>query len=354
MRLSYAINFEDFRTLQAPFPTTAGSNAGFMGALVACALIAALGVFCLTQGMGLPVGGFLIALGFVAAMGAYFYEKRSVREKAKRHEQKMVAAFQQIHCRDQRIFEADERGFTTSCKCGTVTRPWSELTTFSENATHFAFNTKLGGQIIPKSAFSSAAEITELRVLATGKLNQDKLISAPHFDVGFRREDYRAAYWLHTLKGGGWRGLAKAVAIYACMTYGVYVLWNSIAAHNPAVRCGLIGGLVAFPLVRIARTNRKKYLGPLRVFFSEQGLHLQDPANQSRISWDRFIGYLEGNGMILLYSNPKLYRIVPKRALTGQAAQFQTMVKAKLSRYDYRNPISAAEAGVIGSPQRSS
>jgi len=354
MRLSYAIKFEDFRTLQAPFPTAAGSNAGFKGVLVACVLIALLGVFCMMQGFGLPVGGFLIGLGFVAATGAYFYEQRSVRVKKEQYDKKLAAGFQRIHCREHRIFEADESGFTTKCNCGAVTRPWSELTSFSENKTHFAFNTKMGGQILPKSAFASEAEITEFRALATGKLNQDKLPTAPHFDFAFRRDDYRAAYWLHTLKGGGWRGLAKAVAIYAGLTYGVFFLWNSIAAHNPGARAGLIAGLVGVPLVRIAGKRRSQYLGPLRVYFSEQGLHLQDPINQSRTRWNQFIGYLEGNGMLLLYYNPKLYRIVPKRALTGQAAQFQTMVETKLSPYDYRNPTGAVETNAIGSLQRPS
>jgi hypothetical protein len=41
---------------------------------------------------------------------------------------------------------------------------------------------------------------------------------------------------------------------------------------------------------------------------------------------------------VLLYYNSKLYRIVPKRALTRQAAKFQALVRLKLSPYDYRNP----------------
>jgi hypothetical protein len=93
--------------------------------------------------------------------------------------------------------------------------------------------------------------------------------------------------------------------------------------------------------VRIAKKRRAQYLGPLRVYFSDQGLHLQDPANQSRVPWTQFVGYLEGDGIMLLYYNPKFYRIVPRRALTGQAAKFQSLVGTKLNPYDYRNPIRA-------------
>jgi len=62
MKLTYAIAFEDFKTLQPPF-TRGGSNLGFKGVLFACGLIGLLGVFCLGKGMGLPVGLFLIGLG---------------------------------------------------------------------------------------------------------------------------------------------------------------------------------------------------------------------------------------------------------------------------------------------------
>lgn len=122
-------------------------------------------------------------------------------------------------------------------------------------------------------------------------------------------------------------------------------------AGNPAVRAGLIGALVAIPLVRIAGQNRKRYLGPLRVYFSERGLHLQDPINQSRISWDKYVGFLEDKGMLLLYTNPKVYRIIPKRALTGQAARLQAIVQAKLSPFDYRTPT---DIRVISSPEQPS
>jgi hypothetical protein len=182
VKLTYAIAFEDFKTLQPPFTTRVGNNLGFKGALVACGLISILGVFLLMEGAGLPVGLFVFLLGIAAAAAAYFYERHSVHAKEKEQEKKLDRAFQQIHCRDQRIFEANEDGFTTNCKCGTVTRPWSELTSFSENKTHFAFNTKMGGQVLPKSAFPTEAEITEFRALVSGKLNQDKPATAPHFD----------------------------------------------------------------------------------------------------------------------------------------------------------------------------
>ena len=338
MKLTYAVRIEDFRALQRPFTTRAGNNPGFKGAMVACALIALLGVFCLVKGFGLPVGAFLIGLGLAAAGLAYVFDRRSVSKSKDVYEKKITSTFRQIHCRDQRHFEADETGFTLRCKCGTVTRPWSELTGFSENESFFALACKAGGQTIPKSAFSSAADMTEFRALATGKLNQDRPLTSRHFDFASTPTDYRQAKLLHVLKGGGWRGVLKSLAVFACGVYTVFALRHSLSRHNPGILAGLIGALLGISLLRLTKLRRKHYLGPLRVYFSDEGLHLQDPNHQSRNPWSRFIGYLEDEKLILLYYSPKLYRIIPKRALVGVGEEFSAIAARKLPRYNYRNP----------------
>jgi len=208
----------------------------------------------------------------------------------------------------------------------------------------------MGGQTIPKSAFTSAAEMTEFRALVTGKLNQDKPLTSRHFDFVRTSVDYRQARFLHLLKGGGWRGVLKSLAVFACAVYTVVALWRPLAAHNPAILAGLIGGIVGLPLLKFMRQRRKYYFGPLTVYFSDEGLYLQDPHNQSRIPWSQFIGYVEDSKTLLLYHNPKLYRSVPKRALIGSAAGFRALVAAKLPRYDYRNPTPIAQT--VGSEQQ--
>ena len=67
MKIEYAISIDDFRALQRPFSLRAGASAGFKGTVVACAVIAVLGIYCLIEGFGLAVGGFLISLAAVAA-----------------------------------------------------------------------------------------------------------------------------------------------------------------------------------------------------------------------------------------------------------------------------------------------
>src|SRR5579863_446495 len=100
VKLTYAIKIDDFKALRPPFTLRAGSNAGFKGVLVACGLIALLGVFTLAEGMGILVGGVLIGLGAVDAKKKYLYEQRSVLTKKETHEKNISEACQQIHCRD--------------------------------------------------------------------------------------------------------------------------------------------------------------------------------------------------------------------------------------------------------------
>jgi YcxB-like protein len=354
VKLTYAIKIDDFKALRPPFALRAGSNAGFKGVLVACGLIALLGVFTLAEGMGILVGGFLIGLGAVGATAAYFYEQRSVRTKREAYDKNISEAFRQIHCRDQRVFVVDENGFTIACGCGTVTQPWSGLASFSENNTHFAFGTKAGGQLLPKSAFSSEAQITEFRAFVSGKLNQDKPATSPHIDFMCTPDDYRAAFWLHTLKAGGWRRLAKTLATSACATWGSFAIWRYVSpSRDPVVLVGLIAILAGSPVLGIMlRRKKKSDLGRLRLYFSDQGLHAQYTATESRRPWSQFVGYLENNKVLVLYLSPKFYSVIPKRALTGQGARLATLVRAKVGAYDYRNP-GALEAKLASSAHAS-
>jgi hypothetical protein len=248
-----------------------------------------------------------------------------------------------MHCPDQRTLEADANGFTVSCGCGTVTRPWSELMRFSENTRLFLLRTKVETQVVPKSAFHSEGEITEFRVFFLEKLNKNRPLNSRHVDFTYTKQDHRDAYFVHVLRAGGWRGLSANLATFGISAYGVFVIWAYISPHRDiAPLCGLIGGLLAIPLLKIARLRRKHYRGPLRIYFSEEGLHLQDPGTVARNPWKQFIGYLEDDRIFLLYHNARNYRIVPKRALAGLETEFRELLKMKLQPYNSRIPFPVA------------
>ena len=245
MRLTYAIRLEDFRALQSPFVLRAGKNAWFRGVLAACGLIALLGVFCLAEGFGVPVAAFLIALGLLAGGLAYLYEKRSITKAKETYEKRILLGYAQLHCRDHRLFEADNHTFSATCKCGTVSRPWQELVQLSENENFFSLNTKSGAIVLPKSAFSTEAERTEFRALASGKLNGEKALTSRHFDFTCTRDDLRKAHILHTLQGGGWRGVLKQALTFVCATAGWIVIWRALSGAHSGARFGLLGGAAA-------------------------------------------------------------------------------------------------------------
>ena len=329
---------DDYRGGHAPFRLRAGHNPGFKGAMVFCALICGLGTLTFVQDKGVPVSAFLVGLGVVGAAAAYAMEKRTVDTAKKKYESNIATGYQRLHCREQRCFEVTETIFTASCRCGSVTSPWAELISFSENEKFFVLNTNMGTHVLPKSAFLNAGEMSEFRGFVLSKLNQDRALTSRHVEFACRGEDFRNARLLHIFKGGGWRALAKQCAMLAFMCYGVWALWDSMEHHNAPMLCGMLGALLSGFTLRLMKGRRARYLGPLRIDFSEDGLYLQDRTTQARASWSQFIGYLESGRVLLLYYNPKLYRVIPKRALTGPGAELARIATAKLQPYNYRQP----------------
>ena len=343
MKMIYAISLDDYRSLHPPFAGRAGHNAGFKGVLAVCALIGLLGVYCLEDGRGISTGLFLIGLGASAAMVSYWLDKRSVRQAKEKYESSIATAYQRMHCPQHRTLDADNSGFTISCRCGVVTRPWSEVSGFSENKQLFLLRTKTDGQVIPKAAFPTEGEVTEFRKLALEKLSQDRPFTSRPVDFAYVRKDFRDAYFLHILKAGGWRGLLKTMATLTITIYGVFGFWNYLSPNrDPAPLYGFIGLLLVIPLLKAVTLRRKHYFGPLRIYFSEDALHIQDPGTLARHSWKDFIGYLEDDLVFLFYHNPRSYRIIPKRILKGREAEFRALLEAKLNPYNYRVPFPVA------------
>jgi hypothetical protein len=342
MKVTYAISFEDYRTFQPPFVARPGHNAGFQAVLLVCSLMVSLGVYCIVQGLGISTGGFLIGLGVCSAALAYVFDKGSVSKTRERYDRNLADAYQRIHCRDHRTLEVDQDGFTASCKCGTVTRPWTELARFSENKSLFFVGTKTDAQLVPKAAFSSEGAITEFRTLFVERLNADRPITSRSIEFSYTPQDFRNARILHILNGGGWRSLVGKLATFCISAYGVYAIWGYMSPQrNPALLFGLIGGLLAVPLLRGMRSRRRHYLGRQRIYFSEQGLHLEGSGTVARNTWTQFIGYLESKHAVLLYYHPRAYRIIPRRALADRETEFRALLEEKLSRYDYRRSAAA-------------
>lgn len=351
MKITYAISLKDYSALLPGFTLRAGHNAGFKGVAAVCGLVALLGVFGFLQGAGILFGVFLIGLGLVVAALSYFLDKRSVQKAKGKYLKNVAAGYQRIHCPDQRTLEADENGFTVNCRCGTVTRPWSALVQVSENPQLFILGTNLEGQVVPKSAFSSEGAVTEFRAYIHEKFNKDRSFTSRPIEFSLTKRDSRDAYLVRLLRAGEWRGMLRKLAVFGFSAYAAFVIWAYISpGRNVAPLCALLGGAWGILVLRIARPRQKPYRGPLRIYSGEEGLYLEDPGTLARNSWKQFIGYLEAERIFLLYYNPRLYRIIPKRALAGQEVAFRELLKRKLPPYNYRNPIPVASSGASARP----
>jgi membrane protein implicated in regulation of membrane protease activity len=352
MRIQYAISMDDFRALQVPFATGARTKAAFKAAIAASAAITALGVYCLIRGLGLQLATLLIALGVFAAFVSRAYQRRSVGLAKERYEGNVLAAYQRLHCRDRRTVEFDNDGFTLVCKCGAVKRPWAELVQFSESEQFFQLRTRFEAVVLPKAAFCTEGERTELRRLAVEQINSSLTVAWRSIQVLCTASDYWNSRLLHILRGGGWRFLVRSSLLLAGVGCVVACFFLQAPPLSTPEEIAAIALAVAFLLVTSAigvfiRGNKPKAWNriPLRMQFGEEGVLLQDNVAISRNPWDSFCGYLENSSLFLLYHNARLYRIIPRRALGAYGQRFRELLVRKVSPFDYRNPIR------LGAPQ---
>jgi hypothetical protein len=358
MKLEYAITLDDFRALQKPFTLRPMANPGFKGAVFAAICLAALGIYCLFAGLGLPVAAFLLALAAGGGTAAYFFDVRSVRRAQEAYERNLSLGFERLHCRDRRIVEVTDAGYTLSCNCGTITRPWTELTQFSENQKFFLLRTKSEGLLLPKSAFSSEADRTEFRRLASEKINTTRRFGSTPIEFVCNSAEQRAARLLHIRQGGGWRLIVRIVLVL--LGFFVILTWflrSQGGSQNPAIpyeSAAIVAGMfIAGNLARRFRRPAQPH-HPLRLHFGNDGLHLEDQANIVRHPWESFCGYLENDGIFVLYHHPRLYRIIPKRVLGAKTADFANLVHSKLVPFNYRNPVRVPNPQVSNPAQTNS
>ena len=169
-----------------------------------------------------------------------------------------------------------------------------------------------------------------------GQIGRQRTV--PHVDFAYIRRDFTRAQLLHIVRGGGWRPLARAAIVFSAISYfALFAVFVDHRAHFGALPSYALPALLGFwasaLLVQVldkARTA-KRYYGPLRAWIAEDGVSRHDQATESRIGWERFIGYLEDSHIYLLYHNPRFYRIFPKRIFDERHEQeFRQLLTSKL------------------------
>lgn len=350
IKLKFAISPADFRSMQKPFRPPLSKTRTWRA--ITFGLIAA-GLFVILRALppesgndsyffgDMAAGSFLILVGVAVVALLYFLDRRNARIAAQNFEAGLNWAYQKLHCRDERFFECDSNGFTFSCACGTISRPWKQLTGLTENSNIFAL--LIGGQleVLPKSAFATEAERTEFRRACSEIVDRDRPVTAPSISYAPTVNEYRAARVLNFIKAGGWRAFLKVYAILAAISLLLAALWSSWAP----LPVGVV--LMAMTTVMALRGQRDKkwYVGQLSITFDERCLYVQDTVSLMRTPWEEFLGYVENEQLYLLYRNPKLYRMIPRRAFGPKESEFQSVLHRRIPPYNYRKPIAVrAEA----------
>ncbi|TXH82036.1 MAG: YcxB family protein [Rhizobium sp.] len=130
--------------------------------------------------------------------------------------------------------------------------------------------------------------------------------------------------------------------ILAVVAYGLIVA--SIVDRSDAIVSILSFAAIApFAIIGIpflivytlgARTARKTYSEqktlrkPIHLSWSEDGIHFKSDFGEARLQWSDFLMARQDRHCILFYESRRLYRLIPKRILTGeQARDLQTLAR---------------------------
>lgn len=346
MKLTFAISPADFRSTQQPFRPPASKWRAWRGltiGVIAAGLFVTLRAVRPDSSNGSPslgdvaAGSFLVLLGVATVALLYFVDRRAAQAAIQNYEARLSWAYQKLHCSDERTFACDENGFTFACKCGTITRPWKQLRGLTENANIFALLIADQVEVLPKSAFPTEADKTEFRRICSEIVDRDRPVTAPSITYYPTVNEYRAARLLNFTRAGGWRAFVKIYVILAVISLLFAAVWTSFVPLAVGV---VLMAIATFTALR-GQKNKRWYVGQLSVGFDEQCIYIQDSVSLVRTPWEEFLGYVENQELFLLYRNPKLYRMIPRRAFGPKEAEFRCLLERKMSRYHYRRPIGA-------------
>jgi len=344
MRIPFAISRETYLAIQPPLQTRGERSRSFVFITRLAILGMAVGFVLLVHHL-LGTGGtasasesdysvaiFLVAAGAAVLAIAWGVPKFQARGILRQHQEILNERYSNLHCPNDRYLETSEDGFVLGCKCKQTSYSWAQLVSVMESAHVFIIRTKDAVEVVPKPAFPDEATITEFRQLLLSHMDRPDAMKARAVDVRYSPGDIRWAIWLHLRKGGGWRALAGRMIL--SVGFALYLGYFAVQ-FDPAMRrdnllyfeCGALGLLLFMLLLR----RRPLYTGPLRVWFSEEALHIEYPFSLVRLEWFRLYRYLEDSHNLLLYQDDHAYLAVPQRSIAaGQREYVRSIVHAKL------------------------
>ncbi len=344
MQIRFAISRETYLAIQPPLQTSGYRGTSSFSMVRILILGMAVGLVLLVHHLlgtggsaGASTSEYFVAVGLILGGGAalalvWGVPKMQTRNILRQHQTILDERYSKLHCRNDRYLETSGEGFVFGCKCKQTNYLWAQLVSVLESTEIFIIRTKEAVEVVPKPAFPDEAAVTEFRQLLLSHMDRPDAMKARAVDVQYTPADLRWASWLHVRKGGGWRGLLGRTVLAACVAF--YLGFFAIA-FDPMIRrdnfffaeCAALGLLLLMLLLR----PRRQYTGPLRVWFSEEALHIEYPFSLVRLEWYRLYRYLEDKHNLLLYQDDHAYLAVPQRYIAvGQREYVRSIVQAKL------------------------
>lgn len=343
MKLTYGITYEDFRSL---FPSAAKLRkpkpALYFG-MVMAALLALVGVLITLKALDIvdyrtvPEGTTAQGLGTIffgiAIIGlCVWYERRTDATIRRKYESHLAAKFKNLHCSNNRTIECSPESLEISCACGSTSRPWTEVSAFTEGPAFFQINTRQEAHLIPKRAFASESERTEFRALVDEHVHVASALSGTRIQFVRTKADARKTRMLHMKKGLSSKQKVNIALSCAVLVWAVFYGIRAVTG-NPHYAVGL--GVCALSLAaRFSpwiKKSKYRYFGRLNASFNADGIQIQDNVSTARYRWTDFRGYTKDSSYWLLYHTNNTYRAFPRRAFQlNQASEFNQLLEKNL------------------------
>lgn len=99
----------------------------------------------------------------------------------------------------------------------------------------------------------------------------------------------------------------------------IAVIWGALI---------LVG--IPWSWIRAYKSDRRLH-EPIHAVFTDTEVLLDQPNSSGRLTWSRFIRYRETRHTFLLYQGPRLFNVIPKRALTiDQVEEFRRLLRENI------------------------
>jgi hypothetical protein len=346
MRIPFAISRETYLAVQPPLRTQWPKSRGSVWATMVAVLCGGVGLVLLVHHIAGADGAaaaslsdyavailLILASGLVLA-GMSYLPKIQARRIQREHRELLSERYDNLHCRNNRYLETSDEGFVFGCDCKRTSYSWPQLVSLIESGDVFIARTKDNVEVVPKPAFPNEAAITEFRQLLTSHMDRPDALKARAVQVSCTPADLRWARWLHIRKGGGWKALLAKLGL--AIAFAFYLAYLAEFVDSTIRRDRLLyaeAAALGLLLLMLLLRSRPQYLGPFRVWFNEDAIHVEYPFSLIRVEWYRMLGFLEDKHNLLLCHDERSYLTLPQRFIdTAQGEFVRSTIRAKLRR----------------------